>query len=660
MTTTDLEGWHPGEVDTDPVHLAYQETQAQVVDRYVQGRLASLGEFGEWLSNCGWGIHHQAWLAAYGVLRLPAELGRLVRDSPRGLGVVVRAWGPWVSGSRQNERIRLAIASQDIERALDAKKRDRIVGGVLTFLFVALVAGGTWVGWHHAPIRTVLAWLGAVLALGVVARMSRGERVLPRPDVPVGRVITSAAVVEACQPICGKDKAVTVIGVPHRDGDLTRVKCQAPHGISVSKFAAGRDIIAQGLKVAEDCLVVDPLPLQSADLFELQISSKHPLELKVGHSPVLEVTETDAHQGIPMGGASSGLTVLSLNRGGVLVSGTSGYGKTVLLRNILNACLLDPAMKPCVWDFKGDGDFAAYEDVIELHEGDDDETVKDFAEWLKWQRNDEMPRRKAAIREAVRAGGSDPKLTRQLALRIGLPFVPVFGDEIQVPLSWGGTTGQEIEDGLLHMARTGRSRGYHLILATQRPDSDAIKTAVRAQLPTRLVTYMDNAASSQMALGTPAEAGWNANALPAVPGYAIGLGPGVITGATKFKAFDSTVDDARRVVRTSLEVGVRSVQSTSVNRPELHLVQDSPRDRPALPEVLRLALAAWPVAGYDAHADILAGCMGWDRGDLVTAMKDLGVPLRAVYMPRTDGENTTQRGFKRDAVDEAKARYAAP
>ena len=32
-------------------------------------------------SNCGWGIHHQAWLAAYGVLRLPAELGRLAELS---------------------------------------------------------------------------------------------------------------------------------------------------------------------------------------------------------------------------------------------------------------------------------------------------------------------------------------------------------------------------------------------------------------------------------------------------------------------------------------------------------------------------------------------------------------------------------------------------
>ena len=103
---------------------------------------------------------------------------------------------------------------------------------------------------------------------------------------------------------------------------------------------------------------------------------------------------------------------------------------------------------------------------------------------------------------------------------------------------------------------------------------------------------------------------------------------------------------------------VARVQPKSVERPELHLVQDAPRDRPALPEVLRLALAAWPNPGKDAHSDILAGVMGWDRGDLVAAMKREGVEHMPVHQPRTDAQRTTARGFKLADV-EASARELA-
>ena len=654
MTSTELEGWHPGEVDTDPVHLAYQETQAQVVDRYVQGRLASLGEFGEWLSNCGWGIHHQAWLAAYGVLRLPAELGRLVRDSPRGLGVVVRAWGPWVSGSRQNERIRLAIASQDIERALDAKKRDRIVGGVLTFLFVALVAGATWVGWHHAPIRTVLAWLGAVLALGVVARMSRGERVLPRPDVPVGRVITSAAIVDAFAPLCKKDTAAVVLGVPHRKGEGWYAVVQVPAGLEVSQVMSRRATIAQGLKVAEDRVSIDPLPMSAADQLGLYVADRHPMDVEIGRAPVLDADRTDMWQGVPLGPSADGLVVMSVIEGHVMVAGATGTGKSHVLRNIVNTALLDPQCEPVVWDFKGAGDFVPYRKVIKVQRGSGEATVTAFAAWLRWLVTEEMPRRGAALDGLVDAElTDDTDLTRWASDRLGLPMLLVVVDEVQTPLAWGGSLGKQVAEDLLNAARVGRALGVHLVLATQRPDSSAVDTALRAQCTTKLSLKVDNADASRAALGVRAESGWEADSLPSEPkGAAIALGPGIRPKATRLRCFKSDVADARMIVAR--------VQPKSVERPELHLVQDSPRDRPALPEVLRLALAAWPVAGYDAHADILAGCMGWDRGDLVAGMKDLGVPLRAVYMPRTDGENTTQRGFKRDAVDEAKARYAAP
>jgi hypothetical protein len=645
----DVEAWHPGElVDEDPIPVF--NVEATVLDRYVDGDLASRSELAEWFRQVGQGAHMQWWLFWYGLLRLPAELGRAVRDSPRGLAVVLAWWWRWVSGARQTPRLVLAISSADVADAYSDRKRDRMLGSILSVLFVLAVSVGSWWGWHHMPVRTVAAWLGVSVGLGLLARLQRGDPLLPPVHVPTGKAITAPAIVDAFAPLCGKDQAVTVLGTPHRKGDGWYAVVELPSSLEAATVVKRRATVAAGLKVAEDRVTVDPLPLASADQIGLYVADRHPLEVEVGTSPVLEVAETDVMQGIPLGGASAGTVALSIEKGAVLVSGTSGFGKTVILRNILNACLLDPATKPCIWDFKGDGDFTIYEDLVEVHEGDDDENVRAFAEWLKWQRGDEMPRRKAAIRAVVKAGDGDPKLTRPLALRIGLPFLPIFGDEIQVPLSWGGQLGKEIAENLLHMGRTGRSRGYRLILATQRPDSEAIDTALRAQLPTRISTYMDTADSSKAALGKSADSGWAADKLPEVPGVAIGLGPGIITGATRFKAFNSTVEDARLIVRRAQSFRTVQPDVTEVQSPRL-------QDRPALPEVLRVALAAWPNPGKDAHSDILAGEVGWDRGDLVAAMKAAGVEHRPVYQPRRDGQPTTARGFALADVEAARRSY---
>lgn len=647
MTSTELEDWRPGEVDTDPEPIYGMSVDARVVDAYVQGRLASLGDFGEWLRACGWGVHHQGWLLAYGILRTPAELGRLVRDSPRGLSTVAGAWWRWASGQRQTRRIVLAISAADVADAYADQKRDRVLGGVLTVLFVAVVAGWTYWGWHHMPFRMVASWFAVTLALGVVARRSRGERVLPRPDVPVERMITSAAIVEAVQPLCPKDQQARVLGVPHRRGAGWYAIVQVPHGVEVPTVIKRRATVAQGLKVAEDRVTIDPLPLASADQFGLYVSDHHPLEVDAGVSPVLDATRTDMWQGVPIGPSVDGMVVLSVTEAHLMVAGATGTGKSHILRNIVNAAVLDPLCEVVVWDFKGGADFVPYRNVIEVHRGSGQVNVEAFAAWLRWLVTEELPRREQALGDLVDAELTDETdLTRWAAERTGVSMLLVVADEIQTPLAWGGKLAQQAADDLLQVARTGRALGVHLVLATQRPDSQAVDTALRAQCPTKVSLKVDNPESSRAALGVRAESGWQADTLPSEPkGAAIALGPGVKPGATRLRCFKSSVADARTIVAR--------VQPKPVNRPELHLVQD----RPALPEVLRIALAAWPNPGKDAHSDILAGDIGWDRGDLVTAMKREGVAHEPVHQPRTDGQRTTQRGFRLADVEAAARRY---
>ncbi len=102
--------------------------------------------------------------------------------------------------------------------------------------------------------------------------------------------------------------------------------------------------------------------------------------------------------------------------------------------------------------------------------------------------------------------------------------------------------GDEVESLLVRLAQRGREAGFHLIASTQRPSASAVPSALKANLPARLVGKVASAQEALMASGI---SGTNAEML-------IGSGDfiAVVGGqVTRFQAAYSGPSDIRRIVR---------------------------------------------------------------------------------------------------------------
>ena len=155
----------------------------------------------------------------------------------------------------------------------------------------------------------------------------------------------------------------------------------------------------------------------------------------------------------------------------------------------------DPYVTNALFDLKGDGALAPFEDLASVyHDGSEGPTLKALAEHLRWAKEVESPRRAKIIKELTKARlCPDAKLTREIARNpehdIDLMVVTV--DEAQI-----GTLdrkyGAEISDGMVHLAKYGRSLGMRVKIRTQDPDSKSVPTALNEMLPTRIAGRCDD------------------------------------------------------------------------------------------------------------------------------------------------------------------------
>lgn len=172
----------------------------------------------------------------------------------------------------------------------------------------------------------------------------------------------------------------------------------------------------------------------------------------------------------------------------VLIAGSTGCGKTELLRSLLISLALtnrQAHLQMVLIDPKRRGltplnDLPHLLAPVAYNPGD----AKDLLEYVvgEMERRDEE----------------------------GLPATPrivIAVDEVSDLLSTGG---KPIEKLLVRLAQRGREAGFHLICSTQRPSADAVPSAIKANLPARLVGKV---ASAQDALTATGISGTNAETL---------------------------------------------------------------------------------------------------------------------------------------------------
>lgn len=175
----------------------------------------------------------------------------------------------------------------------------------------------------------------------------------------------------------------------------------------------------------------------------------------------------------------------------MLIGGSTGSGKSILLKLVLMQCVKKGA-KIYIADFKGGVDFPNVWHKKCCLLTDEETLLKVLIDVTT-----ELKRRKQILRNAAFANIDEYNHSAEKKL-----YRIVFAcDEIAEVLDKTGLSKQQkdeilkIESELSIIARQGRAFGIHLVLATQRPDAAILNGQIRNNIDTRICGRADNVLS---------------------------------------------------------------------------------------------------------------------------------------------------------------------
>jgi hypothetical protein len=280
-----------------------------------------------------------------------------------------------------------------------------------------------------------------------------------------------------------------------------------------------REQLAGNLCIPAEWLVIDQG--SNASQVVLHIAEADPWPAEASPCPWLndptgDVWTPDEIGTDLLGGTPAYLTAITSS---MLVGASSGAGKTAWLRMLALMIARDSRAVLDIVDLKGDGALKAFAPVCGTYiAGSEDEQIRRFLELLAAVKKD-LARRTKILERLPASDAEDVKVTRELAHRRDIDLRPryLIIDELQEATEHPDY-GEEVIRLVKSIAKLGRSAGIKVVVATQKPDSSAIPTAIRSVLPTRVALRTEDYDTSDMILGTKR---FRANELPPVGGAAI-------------------------------------------------------------------------------------------------------------------------------------------
>ena len=179
----------------------------------------------------------------------------------------------------------------------------------------------------------------------------------------------------------------------------------------------------------------------------------------------------------------------------LFVAGTTGSGKSVVLHAMILSILLgqpETAYQLCLIDPKR-VEFSVYEGLPNLYQGkvfyDSGEVFKTLYVLVKEMETREKLLSGKSFRDIDALYKSNP-------VSQNLPRLIVFIEEVADLL----VSSKNIEEPLVRLAQKGRASGIHLILATQRPDSETFSGLLRSNIPSRIALTVQKSSESKIIL----------------------------------------------------------------------------------------------------------------------------------------------------------------
>jgi DNA segregation ATPase FtsK/SpoIIIE, S-DNA-T family len=181
----------------------------------------------------------------------------------------------------------------------------------------------------------------------------------------------------------------------------------------------------------------------------------------------------------------------------VLIAGTTGSGKSVLINAIITSLLFRASpqeVKLILVDPKR-VEFTAYNGIPHLLTPVIVEPEKILSS-LKWSMG-EMDRRYKLFAER---GVRNIEGYNELAGFQALPYIVIIIDELADLMMFAPV---EVEDSIARLAQMARATGIHLVVSTQRPSVNVITGLIKANIPCRIAFNVSSMIDSRVILDTP-------------------------------------------------------------------------------------------------------------------------------------------------------------
>jgi len=181
----------------------------------------------------------------------------------------------------------------------------------------------------------------------------------------------------------------------------------------------------------------------------------------------------------------------------VLVAGTTGSGKSVLINAFISSLLYRSSpqeVKLILVDPKR-VEFTAYNGIPHLLTPVIVEPEKILSA-LKWAMGEMDRRYKLFAERGVRNIDGYNELSGFQAL----PYIVIIIDELADLMMFAPV---EVEDAIARIAQMARATGIHLVIATQRPSVNVITGLIKANIPTRIAFNVSSMIDSRVILDTP-------------------------------------------------------------------------------------------------------------------------------------------------------------
>ena len=276
---------------------------------------------------------------------------------------------------------------------------------------------------------------------------------------------------------------------------VTRYELSLGSGVKVGKVRNLQQDIAYAL-AATEVRILAPIPGKSA--VGVEVPNTRPATVTLGDIFQEYPDANDWTLPVGLGKDISGRAVfLDLaEMPHLLVAGTTGSGKSVMLNSLLTSLLLttDPRRVKMVLVDPKRVELAPFGHIPHLITPVVTD-VKKAANALSWAVA-EMERRYEVLESVgVRSleGYNDQSETP-------MPYVVVVIDELADLMM---AAAAKVEDAVIRLAQKARAVGIHLVVATQRPSVDVITGMIKANIPSRVAFAVSSQVDSRVILDTP-------------------------------------------------------------------------------------------------------------------------------------------------------------